>query len=189
MKARLRSTFAASPSGRHSGPGKAGSVLVRALAIWVALALSGCGFQLRQAPHFAFDTIYIGAPATSSLGNELKRTITSGGSVAVIGDAARIDSAQVVLDVLADQREKVVVGLNASGQVREFQLRTRFRFKLRTPQGKELIGETELLQQRDISFNESVVLAKEAEENLLYREMQTDLVQQLMRRLAALKSL
>jgi LPS-assembly lipoprotein len=131
----------------------------------------------------------VGAAPSSSLGNELKRTIAFGDGITVIADAARIDSAQVVLDVLADQREKVVVGLNASGQVREFQLRTRFRFKLRTPQGKELIPETELLQQRDISFNESVVLAKEAEENLLYREMQTDLVQQLMRRLAALKSI
>ncbi len=189
MTTHLRSAFADSPSGRQPRFGQAGCALLRALAIWATLALSGCGFQLRQAPHFAFDTIYVGAPANSSLGNELKRTISSGGSVAVIGDAARIDTAQVVLDVLADQREKVVVGLNASGQVREFQLRTRFRFKLRTPQGKELIGETELLQQRDISFNESVVLAKEAEENLLYREMQTDLVQQLMRRLAAVKSL
>jgi len=153
-----------------------------------ALALSACGFQLRQAPHFAFNTIYIGAAANSSLGTELKRTIAFSEGLTVV-DAARATTAQVVLDVLADQREKVVVGLNASGQVREFQLRTRFKFKLRTPQGKELIPETELLQQRDISFNESAVLAKEAEENLLYRDMQTDIVQQLMRRLAAVKTL
>jgi LPS-assembly lipoprotein len=163
----------------------------RALIAFAAgsLLLAGCGFELRQAPHFAFNTIYVGAAPSSSLGNELKRSIAFSDGVTVIGDAARAGTAQVVLDVLADQREKVVVGLNASGQVREFQLRTRFRFKLRTPQGKELIPETELLQQRDISFNESAVLAKETEENLLYKDMQTDLVQQLMRRLAALKSL
>jgi LPS-assembly lipoprotein len=163
----------------------------RALIAFAAgsLLLAGCGFELRQAPHFAFNTIYVGAAPSSSLGNELKRSIAFSDGVTVIGDAARAGTAQVLLDVLADQREKVVVGLNASGQVREFQLRTRFRFKLRTPQGKELIPETELLQQRDISFNESAVLAKETEENLLYKDMQTDLVQQLMRRLAALKSL
>lgn len=154
----------------------------------VTLLLAGCGFQLRQAPHFAFSSIYIGAAANSSLGNELKRTIASGGGVAVV-DGARQGSAQVILDVLVDQREKVVVGLNATGQVREFQLRTRLKFKLRTPQGKELIAETELLQQRDISYNESAALAKEAEENLLYRDMQTDVVQQLMRRLAAVKAI
>lgn len=174
----------------HPGrPYKAGSAVVRVLLMWVVLALSACGFQLRQAPHFAFTTIYIGTAPNSTLGAELKRSIAFSEGLTVIGDAARINTAQVVLDVLTDQREKVVVGLNASGQVREFQLRTRLKFKLRTPQGKELIPETELLQQRDISFNESAVLAKESEENLLYRDMQTDIVQQLMRRLAAVKSL
>jgi LPS-assembly lipoprotein len=162
----------------------------RTLCILAAtLALSACGFQLRQAPHFAFNSIYVGAPATSSLANELKRVIRNSDGLEVIGEAGRAQSAQVVLDVLTDQREKTVVGLNASGQVREFQLRTRLKFKLRTPQGKELIPETELLQTRDISFTETAALAKEAEENLLYRDMQTDIVQQLMRRLAAVKSL
>ena len=91
--------------------------------------------------------------------------------------------------MLSDQREKVVLSLNASGQVREFQLRLRFRFRLRTLAGKELIPEVEILLQRDISFNESAVLAKEAEEALLYRDMQSDIVQQIMRRLAAVTEL
>ena len=64
-----------------------------------------------------------------------------------------------------------MVGVNATGQVREFQLRTRFRFQLRTLKGKLLIVPTEILLQRDISFNESAVLAKETEEQLLYRDM------------------
>jgi LPS-assembly lipoprotein len=155
------------------------------LACAAPLAVAACGFELRKAPDFAFSTIAIGSAEASTLGNELKRSIASSGNVRVTPTA----QAQVVLDVLADQREKVVVGLNASGQVREFQLRTRFKFRLRTPAGKELIAETELLQQRDISFNEAAVLSKEAEESLLYRDMQTDIVQQLMRRLAAVKTL
>jgi LPS-assembly lipoprotein len=154
-----------------------------------SLVLPACGFQLRQAPNFAFSSIYIGGAGSSALANEFRRSIAANGNVQVIEAADQIDRAQVVLDLLADQREKVVVGVNATGQVREFQLRTRIRFKLRTPAGKELIAETELLQQRDISFNESVVLAKEAEEGLLYRDMQSDIVQQLMRRLAAVKTL
>ncbi len=160
----------------------------RLLLILPVAALTACGFQLRQAPNFVFNAIYIGSSPTSTLGNELKRSIAANGAVTVARTPTP-DQAQVVLDVLGDQREKVVVGLNASGQVREFQLRTRFRFKLRTPEGKELIPETEILQQRDISFTESAALAKEAEEQLLYRNMQTDIVQQLMRRLASLKTL
>eukprot|EP01037_Dinobryon_pediforme_P000010 gene10-10_t len=96
-------------------------------------------------------------------------------------------TAEAIFDLLQEQQERVVVGLNASGQVRELQLRLRIKFRLRTPTGVELIPDTELLQQRDISYNETIALAKEAEEALLYRDMRTDLVQQLMRRLAAAK--
>lgn len=153
------------------------------------LLLSACGFQLRGAPDLAFQSIYVNPAADSTLTNELRRNLGSVGTVRVITEATQRDSAQVILDIPSELREKTVVGINASGQVREFQLRLRLRFKLRTPQGKELIPETELLQQRDISFNESAVLAKEAEEGLMYRDMQSDIVQQLMRRLAAVRTL
>ncbi len=59
--------------------------------------------------------------------------------------------------------------------------------RLFTPDGVDLIPETELRQQRDVSYNESQALAKESEEALLYRDMQSDLVQQLMRRLAVVR--
>lgn len=167
------------------------------LASGGAALLAGCGFQLRQAPDFAFDSIVINAAASSPLAAELRRSLASNGKVEVVSPTptpAVAPSAppsarggQVVFELPQELREKVVVGLNASGQVREFQLRLRIRFRVRTPQGRELIPETELLQQRDISFNEAAVLAKEAEESLLYRDMQADLVQQLMRRLAALR--
>jgi LPS-assembly lipoprotein len=154
-----------------------------------ASLLAGCGFQLRKAPDFAFDTIAINSPATSPLANALRRSLAADGRVQVLPVGADAKTARVILDLPTELREKVVVGMNAAGQVREFQLRTRIRFRLVTPAGKELIPETELLQHRDISFNEAAVLAKEAEESLLYRDMQSDLVQQLMRRLAALKTL
>ena len=98
-----------------------------------------------------------------------------------------LTQAQLVLDIVQEQREKNVVGVNSSGQVREYQLRLRLKFSLRTPQGRELTPESEILLQRDISFNETTVLAKEAEEALLYRDMQTDVVQQVLRRLATVR--
>lgn len=160
----------------------------RLLLVALAATLAGCGFQLRQAPDFAFDAIAIHARPNSPIAAELRRSLAIDPGLRVLPDsvAPATVPAAVVLDVIEEQREKVVVGLNASGQVREFQLRTRLRFQVRTPQGRELIPETELLQQRDISFNEAAVLAKESEEALLYRDMQSDLVQQLVRRLAAL---
>jgi LPS-assembly lipoprotein len=44
---------------------------------------------------------------------------------------------------------------------------------------------SEILLTRDMAYNDAQVLAKENEEALLYRDMQTDMVQQIMRRLAA----
>lgn len=160
-----------------------------AAAALPALLLPGCGFQLRGAPELAFRTLFVNGSETSSLVNELRRNLASIGQLQLVTAPAERNTADAVLDMLTDQREKTVVGVNASGQVREFQLRVRLRFRLRTPQGRELIPETELLLQRDISFNESAVLAKEAEEGLMYRDMQSDIVQQLIRRLASVKTL
>ncbi len=152
-----------------------------------ALALAGCGFRLREAPRFAFTSLHLAA--TSPVAQELRRNLESTGAVQVLDARVPPHQAQVVLDVRNEQRQKIVVGRNASGQVREFQLRTTLKFRLRSARGLELIPETELSQQRDISFNEAAALSKETEEALMYRDMQTDLVQQLIRRLAAVKDL
>ena len=150
----------------------------------VALGLSACGFKLRGSQVFAFSSLAVLPQPGGPLALELRRSF--GNAVKVLPIGAPLEQAQVVLDILQEGREKVVVGTNSSGQVRELQLRLRLKFKARTPQGKELLPETEIVLQRDLSFNESVVLAKDAEEALLYRDMQSDLVQQLLRRLAAL---
>ena len=154
----------------------------------LAGGLSACGFALRKAPNVPFNTMYAGFAESSSFGQELRRSLESTG-VRMISDNRQLDAAQVMLDVLQDQREKVVVGVNATGLVREFQLRIRFKFRLRDKAGNDIIPETELLQQRDFSFNESNALAKEAEEALIYRSMQSDLVQQVLRRLSAVQSI
>jgi LPS-assembly lipoprotein len=159
------------------------------LASALVLPLVGCGFQLRQPPEFAFKSIYIAMPPSSAMGLELRRNLAGTGRVEVITDPVLAQKADVLLEPTLDQRERVVVGRTSSGEVRELQLRTRFRFRLRSPQGTQLMPEVELLQQRDLSFNESVVLAKDAEEQMLYRNMQSDIVQQIMRRLAAMRSL
>lgn len=157
--------------------------------LWMgaAVLLPGCGFKLRTAPDFAFSSIRVAAPPQSPLAVELRRRLLASGKVQAL-DAREPGDPEVTLELLREQREKLVAGVNASGQVREFQLRLRLQFRLRARDGRELIDTTELLQQRDMSFNEAAALSKEAEETLLYRDMQSDLVQQLMRRLAALRS-
>ncbi len=154
-------------------------------------SLVGCGFQLRGQSsfgHFAFKTVLSGFAPNSPIGADFKRQATAQG-LTVVDDAAGASQAQVVLRPLQEQRERVVVGTGANGQVNAVQLRVRFRFSLFTPQGKPLLDEVEILQEREQSYSESAALAKEAEEQLLYRDMQQDIVRQLLRRLAAIQSL
>jgi LPS-assembly lipoprotein len=107
--------------------------------------------------------------------------------VEVITDARQIERADVIFDFLLELPEKLILSRTSTGAVREFQLRLRFR--LRTRDGYELISDTELVQERIISFNESAALSKEAEEQLLYRDMRSDIVQQVLRRLGAVRQL
>ncbi|MCX8115418.1 MAG: LPS assembly lipoprotein LptE [Burkholderiaceae bacterium] len=154
------------------------------LILGLSLLLAACGFKLRGAQQLPFETIYLGFGPNSSLGAELARNIRAGTSTRVVDDRAQ---AQAVLDVLGEARERDVLSVSAQGRAREFQLRLRLQFRLHDGKGREFIAPTQITVQRDISFNEAQVLAKESEEALLYRDMQTDVVQQLLRRLAAVK--
>lgn len=151
------------------------------------MGLSACGFQLRQAPNYPFRTLYTGLPEASVFGQELKRNISVSGRVEVINDPKQVERADVIFDLLQELQEKVILSRTSAGAVREFQLRFRIRFKLRTRDGIEVIPDTELVQDRDISFSETAALSKETEEGLLYRDMRSDLVQQVLRRLAVVR--
>jgi LPS-assembly lipoprotein len=148
---------------------------------------AGCGFELRRAPELRFKTLHLaGFKLHSPLAAELRRSLAASTTTKVVEAASQ---AEVVLESLADTRDKGVVASTASGQVREVQLRSRFNFRLRTPGGKELIPSTEIALSRDMTYNERDALAKELEEEALYRAMQSDIASQVLRRLAAVQTL
>jgi LPS-assembly lipoprotein len=155
------------------------------IGVGAAALLTACGFELRRAPELSFRTLYLsGFKPGSPLGAELRRQVMSGTTTRVV-DAA--NAAQVILLAQADAREKSVVASTTAGQVREIQLRARLVFSLKTADGRDLLGPTEILLSRDMSYNERDALAKEHEEELLYAAMQSDIASQVLRRLAAIK--
>ncbi len=161
--------------------------MTRRLFLMTALApLAGCGFELRRAPELKFSTVQLANfKPRSPLADELRMNINASATTQVVEGIAQ---AQVVLEAIDDGREKVVVASNSVGQVTEFQLRERFTFRLRSVSGRELIARTELLLTRDLSYTESAALGKEQEETYLYRTMQSDIVAQVMRRLASVQT-
>lgn len=157
------------------------------LALAGTPVLTACGFQLRQAPEFSFRRIALAMPATT-LATELRRQLQGTGRVEVLAEVAQAAAGDVVLESPGEQRERTVVSVTASGEVREFQLRIRLRFRLRTPDGRELLPMSEILRQIDQSYSESAALSKEQETLMLYQNMQNDIVQQVLRRLATVRA-
>jgi len=154
-----------------------------ALVAALALALAACGFQLRGSARLPFETIYL-PNTTSGIALDLKRTIQAGTSTRVV-DSPK--DAQAVLEFTDEAREKEILSLTGAGRVREFRLHYRVRYRVHDGKGRQYVPPTTLAQLRDITFGDSVVLAKESEEQLLYRDMQNDIVAQIMRQLAAAK--
>lgn len=151
-----------------------------ALALLFAATVAGCGFQLRGSATLPFETMYV--PSNSGLLVELRRNLAAGTNTRLVASAA---DAQANFILLHEHREKLILSLDTAGRVREFQLRYRVGYRVAGPKGLDYLPKSEILLTREVSFNDAQVLAKEAEDALLYRDMQSDMVQQIMRRLAA----
>jgi len=149
-------------------------------AIIGCLLLASCGFQLRGQAALPFESMYVQTVGQSSFASQLARAVRAGSKTRVIDNQK---DAQVTLQVIAEGRERAILSLSGSGRVREITLRYRVSYRLYDQQNKEVIPPSEILLRRDLSYTDTDVIAKEQEEGLLYRDMQSDAVQQLVRRL------
>ncbi|MRW93361.1 hypothetical protein GJ699_25560 [Duganella sp. FT80W] len=167
------------------------SKILCAAVLAASLTLSGCGFHLRgDGGHYTlpFPTMYVGLPESSPLAIDLKRNIRANGGTTVVSTAKEADGVVEVLTNPEKTKTKTILSLNSNGRVRQYLLTYNIVFRILDKQGAELLGPTTITLTRTIDFNETQLLAKEQEEALLYKDMQTDLVQQMMRRIAAVKT-
>jgi LPS-assembly lipoprotein len=147
------------------------------------LLLAGCGFRLRGTAEVPFESLYLPG-ATTGIALDLKRNIQAGTNARVVDDPKE---AEAVLQFTEETRQKEILSLTGTGRVREFQLRYRVGFRVHDGKGADYVPQSVIQLTRDVTFNDAEILAKEQEEQLLFRDMQTDMVQQIMRRLAAAK--
>ena len=155
---------------------------LRLLFATAALMLAGCGFHLRGEATFAFDTVYLNSSGAPPFNNELRRALAGAGSAKLLDTA---EAAQVVLDIPVIQDDKEVLSLSSAGAVREFQLIKRVSFRLHDKEGADWMPAGEIVIRRSYTFNETQALARDLEEQRLQRDMQTDAIQQILRRLQA----
>ena len=155
---------------------------LRLLIAATALMLAGCGFHLRGAASFAFESVYLNSVGPPSFNNEMRRALTGASSASVSDTAA---AAQVVLEIPVIQDDKEVLSLSSGGAAREYQLIKRVSFRLHDKDGADWMPAGEIVIRRAYTFNETQALARDLEEQRLQRDMQTDAIQQIVRRLQA----
>ncbi|KKW69275.1 hypothetical protein AAV94_00655 [Lampropedia cohaerens] len=157
--------------------------LTFASAAAAGCALSACGFALRGRQDFPFQSLFIQAQQQSQLARQLQRMLEASGVTVLRAPDHGPQEAQAVFELLQESQERAVISQSATGSVRELQLRLRVRYRLHRGDA-QAAEEVELLQTRDLNYDESSALAKEMEEQILFRDMQLDLVGQIVRRLS-----
>ena len=153
------------------------------LILLLVVVLSACGFQLRGSYNLPWETLAIGGvPENNELYFQIKRGLEASSQTKVITDAKQ---ARATLVILQNLQHKAILSLSGKGLVREFQLTRTFMYRIQDAEGKEVLPASQIVLQRDMTFDDERIFAKEAEEAMIWREMQQDMVQQLLRRLAA----
>ena len=161
------------------------ALLASAPVLGATLGLGGCGFALRGRAQYAFQSLYLQAPEGSELGRSLLRQLAaSSHDLQLLLPPQTSADADVTLHLLGERHQRVVLAKTVAGQVRELQLRLYVRFSLIGKDGRVWIEEGEIEQTRDMTYSETLTLAKDEEEMELVRDMRQDVAQHLLRRLA-----
>lgn len=155
------------------------------LILALMLLLSACGFKLRgQATSLPFKSMYVTAPDGHTIGMDLERMISTSPTTKIVSSPTE---AEATLEIISAVNERAILSLSGGGRVRDFNLIYRVAYRVIDQQGVEVVPKTEIAITRVLPFLDAQILAKEAEEKLLQKDMQSDVVQQIIWRLSAIK--
>lgn len=147
----------------------------------LALLLSGCGFHLRGAAQLppAMQQTYIEGGG-SDMVRDLRLSLEASGAEVVDSPQA----AGATLRILSEAFERRVLSVRSNAQVSEYELSYRVQFSVVGADGKQLLAPQTLNVVRDYRYDPNQVLGASSEESLLREEMQRDVSQLILRRLA-----
>lgn len=156
------------------------------LYVLLIFNLAACGFKLRgQISELPFERIYVTAPSGMTIGSDLERVISTHTQAQVV---KKIEKSEAVVQIVHAIREKRILSLSEGGRVREFELIYRVTARLLDAHNVELAPLQEIRLTRILPYLDAQQLAKAAEEEMLYRDMQKDAVQQILRQITAVTS-
>ncbi|HSN21235.1 MAG TPA: LPS assembly lipoprotein LptE [Usitatibacter sp.] len=147
----------------------------------LALLLAACGFELRGEPSVGLRALFVTSEVPSTVATDVRRVLATGPTRLVASEK----EAEATLRILTESREKTVHTVTGSGRVYEFQLRLAVSYELTVPGREEpVIAPSQVSTTRLITYSEAAPTAKEAEEQLLYKDMRADLAGRILRQVA-----
>lgn len=148
-------------------------------AIPAALA-SGCGFRLRRVDSMPFASLYIDAPAGSVVAQRIRTSLARSGHARLAATAAE---AEAVLKLGQEARSKTILSLSGAGRVTEYRLGLSLTYSVGDREGRTWAAPETIELNRDMTYDDAQILAKAAEEQLLYRDMEDNAALRILRRL------
>ncbi|MGQ0442248.1 MAG: LPS-assembly lipoprotein LptE [Methylophilaceae bacterium] len=154
----------------------------RTLLLLLLSSLVACGFHLRGPSDIPFKSIHIQGN-TLVISKNLNKSLATN-DIKILASA---ENAELLLEMVGEESEKRILSLSGRGTVNEFELyyRVHYRAKLL---GTETWSQVQTVEaRRDFTYSDADLLAKQTEEKRLNENMQSDVLNGLMRRLSALK--
>lgn len=145
--------------------------------------VNGCGFQLRSQYKLPYQLIEVnGEYKYNETVNLLKRYVHDNNQ---INDKNSYKDT-IQIDILKEDIDKKILSLNVAGKVREYAYYYVLSYEIKR-KGNPLGIQDNIVIRRDLSYSDKDVLSKESEENLMYKDMRRDAVQQLIRKLTIMQ--
>ena len=157
---------------------------MRKLLVIGVLLLGGCGFHLQGSQPLpkSFEYTYIDAKdEQTDFVQDLRKALLASGSKVIRTQG----SSGVTISVHDDELNERILSVSARNIATEYELTYSVKFSVASG-GRTLIDNETVSATRDVSFDETQLLAKEREQEILRAALARDLVALVMRRLAAL---
>jgi LPS-assembly lipoprotein len=148
------------------------------------LALAGCGFRLQGGLDLpaGVERVYVStADELSPFGVAMRERLDAVGA----REPRSAGNADAVVRVLSERTGRRVLSVSARNTPKEYELFYTVNFAIDRA-GTEVVPREELSMTRNISFEETQLLAKDREERILREALARDLADLVLRRLEAL---
>lgn len=160
-----------------------GRELVSAVAVvCLALIVTACGFHLRS---WDVGTSVTSAYVESNPRNPVKKPLEQALRQAGVAEAASSSDAEVVVELLDSRHERRNATVSGQARVAEYEVTVGVRYRITDGHGRELVPVQWLQRSRVFQVDRDNIVGNSEEQALLEREIQTDLVQQILRALNA----